>query len=188
MLFAFVAAASVATAATDVSCMTQSGAQMAAEGPMQRIAPAAIEWAQARSRAALAHGRPLAADEVALARSVGVRHPEKVRLEHVDRIELPEAPALREAASRVGLVPASAGGMTLGHGVVIVRSEAADRRLLAHELRHVAQYEACGGIAAFLTVHLQDLARLGYVRAPFEEDARAHERARALDPPPAPGS
>ena len=95
--------------------------------------------------------------------------------EVVDRIELPVEPILKAAASKAGLVPASAGGMTLGYGVVMVRGEQSDLRLLSHELRHVAQYEACGGIAPFLSRHLAHLAEFGYRDSPFERDARASE-------------
>lgn len=47
-----------------------------------------------------------------------------------------------------------------------------------HEFRHVAQYEAKGGIAGFLAEHLQHLVRFGYEESPFERDARAHEADR----------
>ena len=140
------------------------------------LAPAAIQWAKQRAQEALASGEALSPELVELARAVGVQHPEKIRIQHVDRIELPAEPALAAAASKVGLVPASAGGMTLGHAVVIVRSERGDRRLLSHEFRHVAQFEACGGIAPFLERHLGHLAQFGYRASPFEADARKHER------------
>jgi hypothetical protein len=40
----------------------------------------------------------------------------------------------------------------------------------------VHQYEAAGSIAAFLPLYLQQIVLYGYERAPFEVDARAHER------------
>jgi hypothetical protein len=48
-------------------------------------------------------------------------------------------------------------------------------QLLAHECRHVAQYEMAGSVAAFLTVYLHQLVTVGYDNSPFEIDARAHE-------------
>lgn len=50
-------------------------------------------------------------------------------------------------------------------------------RLLSHEYRHVHQYEAAGSIAAFLRRYLQQIAEVGYERAPYEIDARQWERA-----------
>ena len=49
-------------------------------------------------------------------------------------------------------------------------------RLVSHELRHVHQYEAAGSIAAFLPVYLAQIVSVGYEQAPFELDARHHER------------
>jgi len=74
------------------------------------------------------------------------------------------------------LSQATASGMTLGHAIFVRRGEESDVRLMSHELRHVAQYEAAGGVAAFLAKHLADLAAHGYEDSPFEVDARAHER------------
>lgn len=69
--------------------------------------------------------------------------------------------------------------MTLGHTIFLRRGYEKDLRVASHELRHVAQYEASGGIAGFLAVHLADLVAFGYDDSPFEVDARAHE-LRAL--------
>ncbi|HYC36174.1 MAG TPA: hypothetical protein VEC19_07110 [Usitatibacter sp.] len=139
------------------------------------VAPRAIEWALGRSREVLEAGRGLDARALALARKVGVREAAKIRIVVVDRIELPSEPMLREAGARVGLSD-SADGMTLGYAVVVRSGHERNPRLLSHEFRHVAQYEACGGIAPFLTTHLAHLAQHGYEASPFEADASRHEQ------------
>ncbi len=48
-------------------------------------------------------------------------------------------------------------------------------RLLAHECRHVYQYEVAGSIEAFLPLYLKQIAEFTYKRAPYELDARAWE-------------
>jgi transglutaminase-like putative cysteine protease len=57
--------------------------------------------------------------------------------------------------------------------------------LLAHELRHVAQYERHRSVREYLGVYIPELLALGYDRAPLEQDAREAERhgvaAAALD-------
>ena len=53
--------------------------------------------------------------------------------------------------------------------------------LLAHELRHVSQYERYPTIDAHLDVYLRELVRYGYALAPFEVDA--DRAARASEPP-----
>ena len=48
-------------------------------------------------------------------------------------------------------------------------------RLLAHECRHVYPYEVAGSIEAFLLLYLEQIAEVGYERAPYEVDARTRE-------------
>lgn len=140
------------------------------------LLPLAIEWAEARSRDIEAHGVTLDNDGLAIARTVGVERPERVRIALLPALPMPEHPALREAALQVGLFGADTAGMTLGYGIMIV-GERASRRLLSHELRHVHQYEDAGSIAAYIPRYLGQIVDVGYFDAPFERDARAHELA-----------
>ena len=140
------------------------------------MAPRVVAWAEKLSADGRARGAALESSQLRIARASGVRDPEKIRVVVVDRIPLPDEPELKAAALKVGLSPASALGMTVGYTVVVVRGYEDNVRLLSHEFRHVAQYEACGGIAPFLAMHLADLAAFGYEDSPFEVDARAHEQ------------
>jgi hypothetical protein len=88
---------------------------------------------------------------------------------------LPTDTALRNAAVQTGLLGPGMIGLTLGYAVLIRRGHEASPRLLSHEFRHVYQYEAAGSIAAFLPGYLQQIVAFGYVNAPLEADARAHE-------------
>ena len=138
------------------------------------LLPAAIAWAEARAKTAAQVGRALSAAEQETARQVGVSQPERVRVEIVDDLPLPEDPALRAAALAAGLLGPGMAGLTLGHSIFIRRGHG-NRRLLSHELRHVHQYEQHGSIAAFLRVYLGQIVEVGYANAPLEADARAHE-------------
>lgn len=109
-----------------------------------------------------------------MARSVGVAEPERVRVEIVERLPLPEDAALHAAALQAGLLGPNMTGLTLGHSTFICRGHKT-RRLLSHELRHVYQYAQAGSIAAFLPMYLRQVAEMGYAAAPLEVDARAHE-------------
>jgi hypothetical protein len=140
------------------------------------ILPRAIEWALARSREVQIHGARLTAYELALARAVGVARPELIRKATVRRLPLPEDAALREAASQTGLLGPEAVGLTLGYAVIVVSGNESTR-LLSHEFRHVHQYEESGSIEAFLRVYLKQIVEVGYMDAPLERDARAHELA-----------
>ena len=140
------------------------------------LLPRAIAWAEAQARSALEAGTRLGAAELALARSAGVRNPENIRISVVDRILPPDDAKLRAAALEAGLLAPDTLGLTLGYAVLIRRGHQATPRLLSHEFRHVFQYERAGSIAAFLPVYLHEIVTHGYVRAPSEIDARAHER------------
>jgi hypothetical protein len=143
------------------------------------LLPRAIAWAEARSRSAQAEGVPLDGAGQSLARSVGVRNPEKIRVIVVDEMPLPNELELRAAALLAGLLAPDTLGLTLGYAVFIRRGHQTRMRLLSHEFRHVYQYESAGTIASFLSVYLQEIVAYGYVSAPSELDARAHERDRS---------
>lgn len=141
---------------------------------LPRLAPKAIAWAQARASEILVTGEPLTTQGLAIARDVGVAHPEQIRVVSTARLPLPTDPELRRAAKRAGLLGPSVIGLTLGHGIYLRRGHESPR-LLSHECRHVQQYEQAGSIAAFLLRYLEQIARFGYANAPYEIDARAHE-------------
>lgn len=103
---------------------------------LPKLLPGAIAWAEARAARAAEVGEPLTSLERDLARSVGVAEPERVRVEIVERLPLPEDPALRAAALQAGLLGPNMTGLTLGHSIFICRGHKT-RRLLSHELRHV---------------------------------------------------
>ena len=142
---------------------------------LAQILPKAIAWAEARSSEILASGVPLSDFGRRLAHLAGVNRPERVRVAQVDRIPLPDDPQLREATLAAGLLGPDTIGLTLGYGIYI-REGYRSNRLVSHECRHVYQYEEAGSIASFLPIYLEQILSVGYMAAPFEVDARAHER------------
>src|SRR5204862_4832685 len=99
-----------------------------------------------------------------------------VRIAVADELPFPEHPALQAAATQTGLLGPHMSGLTLGH-TVFIRTGHVSVRLLSHELRHVAQYEAAGSIGAFLPGYLMQIVHFGYEDAPLEVDDRSHEVA-----------
>ena len=142
---------------------------------LPRLLPLAIPWVQSQEANALATGRPLTVTELALANAVGVRNASRVRIKLVNQLPKPTHPELRVAAEQTGLLGPNTAGVTFGYAVFI-RHGFDTNRLVSHELRHVHQYEAAGSIAAFLPVYLAQIVSVGYEQAPFELDARRHER------------
>jgi hypothetical protein len=138
------------------------------------LLPLATEWAEARAREGADYGVRLSDRGIAIARAVGVKEPRLIRVALVQALPLPEHPGLRAAAVQTGLLGPQMVGLTLGYSVFVCRGHQTPR-LLAHELRHVYQYEAAGSIASFLPLYLMQIIERGYYNAPFEIDARRHE-------------
>ena len=148
----------------------EASTDLRAELPL--LLPLACEWAVEQAALALETGVPLTGPGLSLAVRVGVRAPEVVRVLVVPAVPVPDAPMLRTACAQLALLGPATAGLTLGSAIFIRRDHAPDGRLLAHELRHVAQYERFPSIPAFLAVYLLQLLELGYEAAPLEEDAR----------------
>lgn len=138
------------------------------------LVPKVIAWAEFMAADIAKHGVPLNAAEIAIAHRLGVRLAESIRVVEVDIMPMPADPMLREAGSTLGMLGPGTAGLTLGYGVCVARGQRSVR-LLSHEFRHVFQYEAAGGIAAFMPTYLDQVVRHGYWDAPLERDARAHE-------------
>lgn len=139
------------------------------------IIPKAITWAEAQCFSISQAGQPLNEAMLAVAKSVGVLHPECIRVVDVPSLPLPEDPELKQAALATGLLGPDMVGLTFGHGIYICHGHKTIR-LLSHEFRHVYQYEQAGSIAAFIPRYLEQIASVGYDNAPFEIDAKFHER------------
>jgi hypothetical protein len=145
---------------------------------LPQLTPKAIAWAEAQSSLMVQMGQPLNDTLISVARSVEVLRPELIRVVEIASIPLPDDPELKQAALVTGLLGPNMVGLTLGYGVYVCHGYGTVR-LLSHEFRHVYQYEQAGSIGAFLPVYLQQIVTVGYNNAPFEVDARAHERHHA---------
>src|SRR5262245_16949312 len=160
-----------------MSAVTSSMGRLQHRKPLQallpRLLPRAIAWAQEVAASAAACGTRLGARALVDARSVGVCHPENIRVCMVENLPLPSDRELLAAARKTGLLGPST-GLTLGYSILICYGHMS-RRLLTHECRHVMQFERAGSLASFLTQYLDAVVRFGYWDCEFERDARAHE-------------
>lgn len=144
------------------------------------LLPLAIEWAAEQQERILRDGVPLSIRELADALRVGVKDPERVRLLQVEIIPSPTHPALL-AAYQVGkLVPTAPRGLAVQYGIFIRADYWRDRRLIVHELAHIAQYERLGGIEPFLRQYLMECVTVGYSKSAMEAEAIS-TAARVLD-------
>ena len=135
------------------------------------LLPLACAWAVEQEHMILRDGMPLSSAQITDARSIGVAHPEKVRLLKAARIPIPENPALRDAASAIPIISPRTEGLTLRYGIFIRADCWDDRRLVFHELVHTLQYERLGGFQEFLRQYLFECITIGYPAAPMEQEA-----------------
>jgi len=105
---------------------------------LPEILPKAVAWAEEHSAEISALGSALGEAGLSIARRVGVRQPELIRVSMIRQMPFPAAPLLREAAAMTGLLGSGTIGLTLGHGIYI-RQGHYSPRLLSHECRHVYQ-------------------------------------------------
>lgn len=132
-------------------------------------------WAEREAEHIAANGRRLTASEIAIAKKVGVKAPELIRVLVVAAVPFPEDATIRTIGAQVGLTSEQSGGMTLGHGVFIRADQEGRSDIWPHEFRHVAQYECFGSIKAFMFFYLKELLHFRYGPGPLEIDAKKAE-------------
>jgi hypothetical protein len=142
------------------------------------VLPFACAWARRQESIILKTGVPLSATGVDIAKRLGILSPERVRLRAVAQVP-PLNWLLRLMGERLGIVSSQTTGMALRYGIYIREDHWGDRRLLVHELAHVAQYERMGGFRRFLTQYLQECTNPGY---PFGELELEAKRAESICP------
>jgi len=138
----------------------------------QALLPLACAWADEQERIILRDGVALTTAQIGDAKRIGIIHPDRVRLRVVEEVPLPENPTLRMAAEMTGLISPLTAGLTLRYGIFIQSDSWGERRLVVHELAHVAQYERLGGIRPFLERYLFECITIGYPEAPLEQEAK----------------
>ena len=142
---------------------------------LESLGPLAVAWFSEQEKELLPHGRPLNADEVKIARQMGVQHPDRVRVIIMREFPLPDDPILFKELKTLGLGSPLAGGRSLGYAVLIKPKYENQPWLLAHELVHVGQRERFG-TEAFIRRYLLELRVFGYARAPLEIEANRGAR------------
>ena len=140
---------------------------------LDELLPLAAQWAMTQQQRVLCEGIPLSETELADAKAIGVRNPERVRLLRVDVIPVPAHPMLRAAAASMNFLTAAPRGLALDKAIFVRGDSWRDRGLIAHELAHTAQYQRLGGILPFLQAYIFQCATVGYPNAPLELEAIA---------------
>ena len=136
----------------------------------------ASRWIAEEQKCILLSGVPLTALQSADALSIGVKHPERVRLIQLEQIGLPSDPVLLELFRSLGLDKGTTWGRTFFYGIALRRECWDVRHKLAHELAHTKQYEELGSIDAFVRLYLTEcLPPAHYGQGPLEREAQQVE-------------
>src|ERR1700730_6942788 len=107
----------------------------------ESLLPLAYQWAKAQEDYVLARGTPLSARHMADARVAGVRDCARVRVLVVERIPMPDDPALAEAARYTGIIPHDTRCVGFGHALLFRADSWGDRELVLDKLVHISQCE-----------------------------------------------
>jgi hypothetical protein len=139
----------------------------------EELLPRAYQWTKEQEEFALAHGNPLEPRHAADARLAGVRNWARVRVLLVDRIPLPEDPALAEASRRLGIITEETRCVGFGHALFIRADGWNDRELILHNLVHIAQCERSGNLEEWVRQYLCDRTNCpNFTIGSLEEEAR----------------
>lgn len=148
------------------------------------LLPKAVENARLMQARALEVGKPMNDEWLSIARDLGVRHPEKVRVVVVRRIpKIATADRLSRAEPLMTL-NASIAGLAAGYGIYISRDYADKPWVLGHELVHVAQFEELGLEGLTRQLITEKLTLPGRL-IPIEREAiDVSSRVLGIEPPP----
>lgn len=135
------------------------------------VLPYVCHWIAKQERRILATGVALDARGLADACAIGVGNPARVRLLRIPTVPLPGGPMVSFVGKWIGAPWEHTAGLTAQYGIFIHAVCWGDRRLIAHELTHTAQYERLGGVRPFLRRYLHECLTVGYSASPLEFEA-----------------
>ena len=145
------------------------------QAKLPELLPKVNAWVQTLIARIEREGTPISEELQALARRLGVRQAEAIRLLEVEHLPPPEDPELCRICFASGMLGANMTGLTLGYHILVVRG-CAHPRFLAHDFRHVYQFEEAGSLENFLSIYASQVLACGHNDAPLEWDARQQEK------------
>tara|TARA_R110002126_G_scaffold97190_19_gene226802 strand:- start:3024 stop:3557 length:534 start_codon:yes stop_codon:yes gene_type:complete len=147
------------------------------------LLPQYIDWAYETDKQGLESGAPLNAQELSLAKDIGIQNPEKVRIVYVDVVPFPyENFALKTLGEALGFIGEGIinNAQVFGYSIYVRNGYELNRPKLAHELVHVLQIER-SSLDHIISQHFSDLAKYGYDNAPLEVEAFKANKEYAAD-------
>ena len=137
------------------------------------ILPQYINWASDTEAAGVQQGEPLNAAQLEIAKEIGIKQPEKVRLVYVDVVPFPyHNPMLKLVGEATGFIGEGVinNAQVFGYSIYVRKDYPLTTPKLAHELVHVLQIERAS-LKQVITQHFADLLKYGYDNSPLEREA-----------------
>jgi hypothetical protein len=137
------------------------------------LLPQYIEWGYETEAQGLKLGIPLNEEGLKLAKDIGVKSPEKIRIVSVDVVPFPyDNFALKVLGESLGFIGEDIinEAQAFGYSIYVRKGYELDKPRLAHEIVHVLQIER-SNFRDVTFQHLSDLAKYGYSKAPLEVEA-----------------
>lgn len=145
------------------------------------VLPQYIAWASDTEVAGLSMGELLNEKQLVIAKEIGIKNPEKVRLVYVDEVPFPyENVVLRVVGEALGFIGEGIvnNAQVFGYSIYVRKGYLLTTPSLAHELVHVLQIER-SSLEQVITQHFADLIKYGYENSPLEVEAfQANEKYR----------
>lgn len=121
---------------------------------------------------ALEHGRELTINEIKYAKSIGVKHPEKVRVMVTSDFPVPTNKEVFKGFKELGFDSMFVAGITYRYGIYIKSSWLVSKEyVLAHELIHVRQVEKTDNWKKYTRQYLIQAFSYEYFEMPYEHEA-----------------
>ncbi|SDS67057.1 hypothetical protein SAMN05192545_1824 [Maribacter dokdonensis] len=140
----------------------------------EKLIPQYVSWAVSVDQAGIKIGEYLNEKELLLAKEVGVKFPEKVRIVYVDEVPFPyENEHLKQMGLSLGFIGKDIKNeaQAFGYSIYVRKDLNFTISKLAHELVHVMQIERSDSFFTYVIQYLNDLAKYGYSKSPLEIEA-----------------
>ncbi len=130
----------------------------------------AMMFQKSSEKIALSEGRELTKDEARYAVELGIKHPEKIRIQYQWSLPKPHDKELLIEFNKLGFGSLFEGGRTSGYGIYVKSYFPYKSSIIRHELVHVKQAESMG-LRPFTRQYLIEAMTYDYFDMPLEAEA-----------------
>lgn len=141
------------------------------EASIKKLLPKVCDWLEQQENEIMTEGRLLTSEEKSIARQIGVKNYDIVRVLITKEVPFPKDPLLIQLGKQICLLNSTTQGICFRYGIFIHEQTINKREVLAHELIHTLQYERFGSIEAFISQYLKECIEVGYHKSVLENEA-----------------